>query len=115
MPNLSCDPNNGAAGSFYQFFNTSCFSAPPQDVRGSAGVGIDRGPGTNNWNVSLRIVFQPFERVKAEFRGDLFNAFNHTQWSSVNTTYSSAAGNTFGWVTGARDPRSAYLSLRVSF
>lgn len=116
MLNVSGDANlPGGDRTFYRYFKASVFSAPPQDVKGNAGVGLVRGPGINNWNLSLRKVFLAGERLKVEFRGEMFSAFNHTQWNSVDTTFSDRTGNTFGWVTGARDGRFSYLGLRVSF
>jgi hypothetical protein len=74
-----------------------------------------RGPGVNNWDLALSKTFHPKERIRVEFRADFLNAFNHTQWSGVNTTYTNAPGNTFGWINGARDPRFIQFLLRTSF
>lgn len=116
VPNVSRNPNLPSGDrSFYRYFDTSAFSAPPQDVKGNAGVGIIRGPGINNWDASFAKVFNIKERGKAEFRGDLFNFFNHTQWSGVNRDFNTSQGNTFGWVTGAREPRVVQLGLRLWF
>jgi hypothetical protein len=51
---------------------------------------------------------------------ELYNAFNHTQFSGVDTTARfDAAGDqvntNFGRVTAAREPRYMQLSLRVTF
>jgi hypothetical protein len=116
MPNVSGDANLGRGErSFYRYFNIGAFSAPPQDVKGTAGRGIIRGPGLNNWDISLSKVFRPVERLRAEFRADLLNAFNHTQWSGIDTGFSDAEGSTFGWITGAREARIVQLGIRVSF
>lgn len=86
MPNVSGNPNlprgERTPG---RFFNTAVFSAPPQDVKGNAGVGILRGPGINNWDISFGKTFEARERLKFEFRAELFNAFNHSQWASIDT------------------------------
>jgi hypothetical protein len=115
-PNISGNPNlPRGERTFYRFFDTSVFSAPPQDVKGNAGLGIVRGPGMNNWDISLGKTFRPIEPLRAEFRADLFNAFNHTQWSGVNTSFDNRSGNTFGRVTGAREPRIVQMGLRIMF
>ncbi len=116
MPNVSRHPNlpRGERG-FYRYFDIGAFSAPPQDVKGSAGRGIVRAPGVNNWDISLSKVFRPVERLRVEFRADLLNAFNHTQWGGIDTTFNDAEGSTFGWITWAREPRIVQLGLRVSF
>jgi hypothetical protein len=116
MPNVSGNANlSHGEKSFYRFFNTSVFSAPPQDVKGTAGMGIIRGPGLNNWDLSFGKTFKPAERFNVQFRADMFNALNHTQWSAVNTNYTTAAGNTFGRATAAREGRITQLTLRVFF
>lgn len=116
MPNVSCNPNlSRGARTPEMYFNTQCFSAPPLNVKGDAGVGTVRGPGVNNFNTSFNKKFQPKESWRVEFRADLLNTFNHPQWSSINTTYSSAAGNTFGWVNGAREPRTVMFTLKLGF
>ncbi len=100
---------------FQHYFNTALFSAPPDDVKGNAGLGIIRGPGVNNWDLSLSKTFRPLEKLRVEFRADMLNAFNHIQWSGVNTTFDDATGNTFGWITGARDGRYVQFLLRIAF
>jgi hypothetical protein len=116
MPNISGNPNlprgERTPG---RFFNTGVFSAPPQDVKGSAGVGILRGPGMNNWDLSFGKTFQPKERMKVQFRAELFNAFNHSQWRDVETWFSDSEDNSFGQITGAREPRVVQLGLRIMF
>jgi hypothetical protein len=116
MPNISGDPNlpRGERTPF-RYFDTSAFSAPPQDVKGNAGPGIVRGPGVNNWDISFAKVFRITERFSTEFRGDLFNAFNHTQWRNIDTNFSTEPGNTFGQVTEAREARIVQLGLKFSF
>jgi hypothetical protein len=60
------------------------------------------------------------ETRNVQFRWEAFNAFNHTQFDTVNTTANfTAAGvqtnGQFGQVTGVRPPRVMQLSLRVEF
>lgn len=57
----------------------------------------------------------PFERHRLYLRADLFNAFNHVQFSFPNTDFTTA---TFGRITGGATqyaPRSIQVSLRYSF
>jgi hypothetical protein len=52
--NVSGNPNRSHWDhSFVQFFNTAAFTAPPNGARGNAGPGIIRGPGQNNWDLSV--------------------------------------------------------------
>jgi hypothetical protein len=54
------------------------------------------------------------------FRGELYNAFNHTQISSYNTSFQfNAAGQqlnpALGQANGARPPRNVQISARFVF
>jgi hypothetical protein len=100
---------------FTRYFNTSVFYAPPDDVKGNAGLGIIRAPGVNNWDFNIGKTFRPTEKLRVEFRADLLNALNHIQWSGIDSSYSDEQGNTFGWITGARDGRFVQFLLRLSF
>lgn len=116
FPNVVANPNlPRGQRTFGHYFDTAAFTAPPQDVKGNAGVGIVRAPGINNWDLSFSKTFKPLERFGIEFRGDLLNAFNHPQWSSIDTDFTDSPDSTFGWVTGAREGRIVQLGLRMSF
>ncbi|MBI3470304.1 MAG: hypothetical protein HY013_02995, partial [Candidatus Solibacter usitatus] len=53
------------------------------------------------------------ERFNTQFRWELFNAWNHTQFGSANLNASSAA---FGSITGTRvGPRRMQLGLKILF
>jgi hypothetical protein len=115
-PNLIGDPNlPRGQRTFLRYFNTSAFADPGDDRKGNAGPGIVRGPGINNWDISLAKVFRLSERVNLEFRGDMYNAFNHAQWDEIDTDFSTSGDSQFGRITGAREPRVAQLSLKISF
>jgi len=88
---------------------------------GNAGVGILRGPGINNWDIRISRRFPFFgERRTLEFRGELFNAFNHTQFSGLDTTARFDAQGVqinplFLEPTSARRPRNMQFALRLNF
>jgi hypothetical protein len=103
-----------------RWFNTSVFSVPPLGYIGSAGRDVFRGPGQNQWDLSAfkRFVFR--EKVSAELRGEFYNAFNHAQWSSINTAaqfnpLGQQVNSLFGTATADRGPRVVQLAFRVSF
>jgi hypothetical protein len=52
------------------------------------------------------------ERVNLEFRAELFNVFNHTQF---NTPLGLTGSASFGEVTSDTGPRIGQLSLKLSF
>ena len=80
---------------------------------GNAPRTICCGPGINNWDFSIMKVTPVNERFKLQFRTDLLNAFNHTQFFQPdgNTT----DGTDFGRVKRARDPRLIQFALKLTF
>ena len=90
---FTCNPN--VSGSIDAFVNTSCF-APAQ--KGSVGLdsGYDRlrGPGLQNWDMSLfKNVSIKEGRAHIQLRLEAYNAFNHTEWGSFNNAITfNAAG-----------------------
>jgi hypothetical protein len=69
------------------------------------------GPGFNNWDLALHKLTRIGERTALEFRAELFNAFNHVQFTNPN----GDIGGNFGQVTSARDARIGQMALKVSF
>lgn len=105
---------------FYRFFRTEVFRLPEVGTVGNAAKTVLRGPGVNNFDLAIYKNFSLGERCRLQARVELYNAFNHTQFSGVDTTARfDATGNQvnarFGQVTAARDPRMMQLALRVSF
>ena len=99
---------------FTNYFNTAAFVDPGAGNKGNAGPGIVRGPGRNNWDISLEKVFKPTERLSFQVRADFLNAFNHTQWNGINN-YDGGPGSGFGSVTGSYEPRIMQIGLKLSF
>jgi hypothetical protein len=95
-----------------QWFNTDAFAAPQDGYFGNAGPGTIRGPGLVNFDMAFYKDFAITERHKIEFRAELFNIFNHTNFNAVNTTYGSGV---YGQLVGAADPRIAEFALRYEF
>ena len=116
--NVSGNPNTVSHGSktFSRQFDISKFSVPAMNTRGNSGLGTVRGPGQNNVDLSLSKIFPIYERLHLEFRADAFNAFNHSQWTGVNTTYpSGSAQYPFGQVNSAREARIGQLAAKIVF
>jgi hypothetical protein len=79
---------------------------------GDAKKDVVRGPGVENTNLTLFKNIPWGEGAKAmQFRFEAYNAFNHTQFNSVdtNTNFDPATGNQlntdFGAYTGPIAPR----------
>jgi hypothetical protein len=99
---------------FAQYFDTSAFVVPPNNVQGTASPGVVRGPGQNNWDIAFGKNIAFSERLHAELRGDMYNAFNHTQWNAVSTQLNGFTGP-FGQVTGSREGRIIELAAKIVF
>jgi len=79
---------------------------------GTLGRNALRGHGFWNIDLALSKSLAITERVRLQIRGDLFNAFNHTSFSSINTNIRSSG---FGLFTSTRGARVAQLNARLSF
>jgi len=80
---------------------------------GNAPRTICCGPGINNWEIAFLKITPLTERFKLEFRGELFNAFNHAQFFQPDGNFTD--GSDFGRVKRARDPRLIQFALKLSF
>lgn len=103
-----------------EWFNPASFTAPTPGTWGNLGFDAIRGPGRDNWNISLFKSFIISERrgSRVEFRADAFNVWNHTQFKgdANNGGISTSVGSAnFGAVTAAFDPREFQLGASVVF
>lgn len=80
---------------------------------GNAPRSICCNPGIANFDVGVFKGFQLKERLRAEFRGELYNIFNHSQLYSVDGNISD--GSDFGKALRARDPREIQFALKFIF
>jgi len=101
-----------------EYFSTAAFAMPALGTFGNAGVGIVRGPGINNWDVSLgkntKVPwFWGAEGGSLQFRAEFLNAWNHPSFDYINTSLN--AGASFGTVTSARDPRVMQFGMILRF
>jgi hypothetical protein len=106
-----------------RWFDTSVFRRP--SGRGDIGNNCSnykfRLPGINNWDVSFFKNFPIGEGSKRfQFRWEMYNVFNHTQFETVDTTARfDAAGQqinaNFGRVTNARQERRMQAAIRFNF
>jgi len=88
--------------SLSEWFNTSCFEAPPDFGPGTESR-VDpvlRGPGINNFDFAVFKRTNVTERLGIEFRTEFFNLFNHPYFSmpatGFNGTATGPASNGFG-------------------
>jgi hypothetical protein len=105
---------------FSRWINTSAFRRPNVGEIGNAGRNHLRGPGIHNYDLTAFKNFAVRERFRFQLRGEFYNAFNHTQFTGLNTAARfDATGNQvnqqFGQLTAARPARRIQLALRVHF
>lgn len=108
----------------FNFFNPLAFARPAQGSLGNLGRNALRGPGINNWDISLYKNTRITERLSAQLRVETFNTFNHTQWSTVSgginvpnpsTAVTKATAGSTGQVSATRDPRNIQLGIKLLF
>ena len=118
IPNANNRPNVSGSVSYPKtvanWFNGSVFSPTVAGTWGNEPFNNLRGPGRQNWNLAMfkSFLFSESRGSKLEFRAEFFNAFNHTEFNSISTTFTS--GN-FGAITSAHDPREIQLGLKLYF
>lgn len=119
--NIVGNPNS-TGSTFYQWFNTAAFAAPGKGDPGNAAKNSVRNPGVNNEDISLSKRFPVgSEKRFLTLRWEAYNAFNHTQYSGINTapkydlTTGAQTNSLFGQVTSTRAPRVMQGSLRFTF
>ena len=113
------DPNNLSAP---RWFNSSCFTAPPDFTFGNEPR-VDprlRSQGVANFDFSLfkRTRFAANDRLGLEFRTEFFNIFNRTQFAPPNTICCTANNKNFGVVTSTApgtNPRLVQFGLKFIF
>lgn len=91
--------NGTTTGNFYfDPSNLDCTTVPTFTY-GTLGRNALRGPGINNWDLSLLKDTKITERQRIEFRAEFYNAYNHAQFSNPDH---NAVSPTFGQVTSTR-------------
>ncbi len=94
-----------------QWFSTSSY-ADAIGHFGTAGSGTYLGPGLELWDLSAIKNIRIGDRAKLQFRGEFFNAFNHTNFSTVQ---SATDATNFGQVNATHDPREVQLGGKFTF
>jgi hypothetical protein len=134
-PSVLFTPCPGGKG-----FNPAAFTPPPIDPttgeptgQGDIGRNRLRGFGAWQWDFALHRDFPIYERMKLQFRAEMFNLLNHPNFGppvgGLGSSYFGWAGQTLGQsLDGANDgggafstlyqlggPRSVQLALKLQF
>jgi hypothetical protein len=103
--------NPDRSGGYY--FDPSSFTESTLGQIGNTPRTLCCGPGIANLDVGVHKSFEVREGTKLEFRTEVFNLMNHTQFMNPDGNITDDAS--FGMVSRARDPRLIQLALRLTF
>lgn len=102
-----------------QYLDRAAFAPVPRIAQsgatahpGTLGRAAVRGPGQWNLDLSIGKEFGVRERARVQFRTEMLNAFNHTNFAAVDTNIDS---NRFGRLTGTAGARRIQFQLRFTF
>jgi len=118
-PNLVAgqDPNQGPR-KVGAWLNASAFSRVVPNINspvqqfGSAGRNIALGPRDTNWDFAAAKNIRLTESTTLQFRAELFNVLNHTNFHLPNSDISSP---TFNQILKAEPPRLVQFALKFLF
>jgi hypothetical protein len=94
-----------------EWFSTNSFAAAVGHF-GSASNGSFLGPGIDNWDVGVMKNVTFGHRFSFQFRGEFFNAFNHANFTGVDTGINDPS---YGQLTGTHLPRNIQLGSKLYF
>ena len=96
-----------------EWFNRTAFATPAAFTFGDVGRNSVYGPGMQTLDLALARNFAIAERMTFQFRGEFFNALNHTNLGTPDRYVNTQQ---FGTITQATTPgRQVQLSARLSF
>ena len=116
-PNVVGNPNSGPRTAA-QWFNVSAFQRITQDPNspaeqfGNEGRNSVEGPGYVNWDFSAFKNIRLTESRELQFRGELFNVLNHTNF---RFPVSDIESPTFGQIQSDVSPRVIQAALKFLF
>jgi hypothetical protein len=125
-PNLIGNPYNGGNVGGYQVLNPQAFANPAINTFGNLGAYAIYLPRWINLNGSfVKSFYTNHERLKWDFKFDMYNVANHLSISGVNTgsfngtkvVNGVTVSNTANWgsESGTTPPRTMEASLRLNF
>jgi hypothetical protein len=106
---------------FSRNFNTDAFRLPSVGTFGTMSRTLLRGPGIDNWDIAIfKNIPLRSERFRVQVRAEVYNFFNHTQFSNFDATArfdqtGAQINGQFGQFTAAREPRQMQVSARFTF
>ncbi len=106
------------AGGPNQYFNPNAFIQPLPGTYGNVGRNTLQGPNLYETDLSVSRKFSLTERLGLQFRGEIFNLFNHVNFNTPNpVVYAAATGGpspTAGVITStATSSRQVQFGLKL--
>jgi len=97
-----------------QYFDPTAFAVPLKGTWGNFGHNGLRGPGRDNWDMSLfkSFMFSEERGSRFEIRFETFNTWNHTQFQNVDT---GLGDSRFGQFTSSYAGRTLQLGGKIYF
>ena len=118
----SGDKTASAAGGVFGplYYNPGAYVVPTGLTYGTVGRNTLYLPGRTNFDIGLFKRFTIKEKAAFEFRWEVFNLFNHTQYNGINSAMDCAAGanNSAGdssCIAGTVDPITGDVSGASGF
>jgi hypothetical protein len=116
-PNQICNPVLSHP-TLSEWFNPACFAQPAPGELGNANRTPLSGPDFVNTDFSIIKHFQLNEKIRADFRTEIFNLFNHPQFGAPGGNNAGADFNspTFAVVNyTVNNPRLVQFAIKVAF
>ena len=95
-----------------RWFNTDAFVRNDRRTYGNAGRNILEAPGTIKFDLALHKNFQLTEKMRAQFRAESFNAFNHPIFDGPNH---QVGNRNFGVISNAAAGRVMQMGFKLIF
>ena len=123
-PNIVGDPAAGEQTANLYWFNPNAYTPAADGTFGNSKRAEFRQPGRNQTDLSVSKNFTFGGPYRFQFRADMINAFNHTQWQAdpsangldntctISLTTCNPSNDTFGQILGTRAPREIQLGLK---
>jgi len=117
------DPAAGDQSGLF-WFDPNAYAPPADGTYGNSGREEFRQPGRNQTDLSLSKNWAFNGTQRLQFRADMINAFNHTQWfadpsangmdntCTTSLTTCNTPLDTFGQILSTRAPREIQLGLK---
>jgi hypothetical protein len=95
-----------------QWFDKTAYALPAAGFQGTAGRNTLIGPGSRQTDFSFSKRFPIGNSLRLEFRGEIFNLFNNTNFGQPDSNISNV---TAGVISTADDARSMQFGFRVTW